>query len=367
MPGRSAAWIVILLGAAMVWGLAEIILTPLETGDAYPPYSTLRSDPLGAKALYESLAVQPGIQVERLYKDRQSIQDPQAAIVVLGVDPNSWLALDEKKLQEYEDLVKDGGRLVIAFLPVSVRAPREKLAIESRWNVHIKYASSGLSRPEIERAPQIGLEPRTDPTTGSDSGWEVLATTRVLVEADAERHLLADFPVAIERGFGKGSIVLNSASFALSNQGLREAPDAELIAMLVGPARRIWFDETHFGIKDSGSVTTLMRKYRLEGAVAVLLLVAGLFLWSSSSSLLPPRVAQVSTAVGGRDSLDALASLLRRGIPAKDLTAACRVEYMKSAARERGAERIEAELRLMESQGPLEAYRAAQHLRMERK
>ena len=31
----------------------RLALTPLQTGDVYPPFSTLRADPLGAKALYE--------------------------------------------------------------------------------------------------------------------------------------------------------------------------------------------------------------------------------------------------------------------------------------------------------------------------
>ena len=43
----------IVLGAGLVWGLEQVVLGPLETGDVYPPYSSLRTDPLGAKALYE--------------------------------------------------------------------------------------------------------------------------------------------------------------------------------------------------------------------------------------------------------------------------------------------------------------------------
>ena len=43
------------LVGALAWGLEQVVVSPLETGDVYPPYSSLRTDPLGAKALYESL------------------------------------------------------------------------------------------------------------------------------------------------------------------------------------------------------------------------------------------------------------------------------------------------------------------------
>ncbi len=46
---------VLLLGGLFVTGLIQLILLRFESGDVYPPYSSLRADPLGCKALYESL------------------------------------------------------------------------------------------------------------------------------------------------------------------------------------------------------------------------------------------------------------------------------------------------------------------------
>ena len=54
--------IVILLGcaAAFAFGIFRLFEFRFEAGDVYPPYSSLRSDPLGAMALYESLEKIPG-------------------------------------------------------------------------------------------------------------------------------------------------------------------------------------------------------------------------------------------------------------------------------------------------------------------
>src|SRR5579863_8492265 len=109
---------VLILASILGWGLYEIVVTPFETGEVYPPYSSLRTDPLGAKALYESLAALPDIAVERLYKPRETLQDASVAMFLLGVDPTSWATIEDQTLDEYEKLVSKGGRLVIAFLPV---------------------------------------------------------------------------------------------------------------------------------------------------------------------------------------------------------------------------------------------------------
>src|SRR5579863_420132 len=101
----------------LVWGLEQVIVSPLETGAAYPEYSTLRSDPMGAMALYESLG--KVMKVDRLYKSRMGTDPgPGTTIFVLGVDPVGWAKIELPTLKEYEELTSKGARLVIAFLPV---------------------------------------------------------------------------------------------------------------------------------------------------------------------------------------------------------------------------------------------------------
>ncbi len=327
----------VLLFALLVWGLEQAEVSPLETGDVYPPYSSLRSDPLGAKGIYESLAALPGIEVERLYKDRTSL-DTRETMFVLGVDPASFSEVTVEDLEHFEKLVAGGGRLVIAFLPVHFRdRPDKKLAITERWHIEMMYRREGhISGSAMPRETALYFV--------SAPEWRSVG-----------RHN------AIERNFGRGSIVLVGDSFPLSNEGLREARDAAFLADLVdhdaGPATRIIFDENHFGVTETGSVTTLMRKYQLEAAVAVLALAAALFLWRSASSFLPPRESRPAEAVAGRDAIDGMTALLLRGIPEKNLLNACFAEWSKSAMREPRAAAVEDQIR--GARDPVEAYRAA--------
>ena len=124
---------IVALLAVFVYGLEQVAVSPLETGDVYPPYSSLRSDPMGAKALYESLAAVPGVAVARLYKERATLDSSRDAMFVLGVDPVSWAGVSDRNLQEYEQLVEHGARLIIAFLPVRPRVDHEPEKKRAIW------------------------------------------------------------------------------------------------------------------------------------------------------------------------------------------------------------------------------------------
>jgi hypothetical protein len=138
-------------------------------------------------------------------------------------------------------------------------------------------------------------------------------------------------PVMVERKFGAGSVVLSTDSYFLSNEALQKEPHADLLAWLVNPAREIVFDEAHFGIMESQGVASLLRKYNLQGFVFGLLLLAGLFIWKNSLSLVPAHAAEKASAyVVGRDSATAFVNLLRRNISSRELLKVCVVEWEKS-------------------------------------
>ena len=265
---------IVILVCALAWGLEQVVVSPLETGAAYPEYSSLRSDPMGTMALYESLA--KVLQVERLYKSRmKSDPGPGTTIFALGVEPVAWAKLETDTLKEYEELTSKGARLVIAFLPVSQPwKDKDARPVEARWHIHFDYKNLHAGHGEVPRESALTL--RGGPE------WKKLED-------------------ALERPLGAGSVVLLADSYPLSNEGLREKRDASLIVKLAGPARQVVFDENHFGVVETGSITKLMRKYNLEGALGVLALVAALFLWRSASSLLPSRAPRAEQAVTGRD------------------------------------------------------------------
>ena len=50
-----AILMVVLIAAALAFGVWHLLVLRFETGDVYPAYSTLRTDPLGTKVLYDAL------------------------------------------------------------------------------------------------------------------------------------------------------------------------------------------------------------------------------------------------------------------------------------------------------------------------
>ena len=140
-------------------------------------------------------------------------------------------------------------------------------------------------------------------------------------------------PVVIERKFSKGSVVIASDSYFLSNEAMLKDRHAELLAWVVGDSRQIVFDEAHFGILDTSGVAALMRKYHLHGLAAGLLLLAALFIWKNSTSLVPAQArAAREDFVAGKDATSGFVNLLRRSVPPRDVFATCFAEWKKAAA-----------------------------------
>jgi hypothetical protein len=368
----AVAWIV-LLAAVFIAGAWDAMVAPLATGDVYPPYSTLRADPMGSRALFESLSEQSGLEVSRLYKARSPLATG-TALFILGVDSVSWRTSQKAVLDDYEKLLKNGGRIVIAFLPA--RAPQnlqeasaphagqpdpgtpDAQAMERQWHIRLLYRK--LSGQEDRDSGALPRESALYFDPGPE--WRVL------------QRPYGD-PSVVERDLAGGTLVLVQNGYRLSNQGLAELRDADLIAHLAGPSNRVLFDENQFGVAEVGSVAVLLRKYQLEGALAILFAVAGLFIWRTTSSFLPPRSEPQSTPVAGRDSREGLVALLRRSIPEDQLLAACWKQWSRSAPRTgSGRELMDRALHQTEDAGeqrtardPVADYRAACRVLTERK
>jgi hypothetical protein len=354
---RGSVWALVgLLVALFVWGAFQVVTMPLETGEVYPEYSSLRADPLGAKALYESLDALPELSVSRLFKDRSEL-DSGTALVVLGVGAGSWTEIPQNAVTAYENLLAKGGRLAIAFLPMRMpaKAPSSSPVLKDRWNLRLAYRKrEGQAedvRDNLPRQSALYFEPGPE--------WRIL-------------DLEDGAAVTVERNLGAGSIVLMADSFPLSNEGLREFRDTKMIVNMIGGAQRIAFDENHFGVSDTGSVGTLLRKYGLTGGVAVLIVVAALFMWRSASSFLPMRDRAREEAVAGRDAQEGLAALLRRSVPEKELLDTCYAEWNRTSPPARKAAAVEMAIvagknRAGKSQDVAEIYRAATYALKEKK
>ncbi len=317
---NPAIWSIVVLATLFFAGAWEVMIAPLTTGDVYPPYSSLRTDPLGAKALFESLSEQPGLGVARLYKERP-VLDASTTLLILGVNSIGWSAGPAVVLDQYERLLNSGGRVVIAFLPARPSGtPPAADALREQWHIRFRYREA----PEQAKA-DAGAMPRE-----SALYFEPGPEWRVLAESEGRATV-------VERNLKGGTVVLVGDSFPLSNQGLSETGDGALVTHLVGPARRVLFDENQFGVSETGSVAVLIRKYHLEAALGVLLAAAGLFVWRAASPFLPPREKRDASRVSGRDAHEGLAALLRRNIPENQLLNACWTEWRRSGSRSRAA------------------------------
>jgi hypothetical protein len=319
MKRPASIMLLALLAALFAGGVFHLFNRQFAQGDAYPPYSSLRSDPAGAKVIFESLSRLPGFTVTRSFLPLDRVPDRDSTVLLLGIEPRSFALQQDAELQALEEFAQRGNRLVFAMGEPVGREPPRTGALEKRWGVRF------------------------------GPGWEIL-------ERDGTR------PAVVERAFGKGSIVLVADGRLFSNRSVADAKETALLARLIGAHTRIVFDESHFGIVESGSVVALARRFRLHGLALGLAIVAVLFIWKNTSSFPPVWSAPPAETVFGRTSVAGLVTLLHRHIAPDRLASACWQEWLKSHARDIApARRAQAETAIRnQADRPAEALREAQ-------
>jgi hypothetical protein len=363
--------ILILLACAALFaaGVVQLFELRFAAGDVYPAYSSLRADPLGTMALYESLQKIPGITVGRDFGAANRLPDePGTVYLHLAAEAHDWDSVPDDLYHEVRDFLARGGRLVIMYFPEtrpsrnvpdeadqtnsaagakfkgtnhpSMKSARPRQAPSAAENSWVDLEDKWGFHEGFEKLPRDGetYEPVTvtnpsRPSLPASLNWH---SGMIFTHCDAAWqaiYLRGEDPVVLERKFGRGSVVLASDSYCLSNEALARDRHAELLAWLIGPNSRVVFDEAHLGILESPGVASLMRRYHLHGLAAGLLLLAGLFIWRNSTSLAPPPAeAQTEDFVPGRDAASGFVNLLRRNIPAREVFDVCFAEWKKSAA-----------------------------------
>lgn len=398
----------LLAAAVFIIGIVQLLLLRFAAGDVYPPYSSLRADPLGARAFYESLDSCCGLKVSRNYEPFETLKDrTDSAIIFAGEYPPLEDMLPVVFLEDLEFFLRNGGRIVVTYaLPEDVSIARLRKEVEDarkkeeggkkekedkkksgkdqkepdnvsfskRWGLTFRqYPLEGAT--EAERAEEI--DARSLPGTvywhsslyfdHLDPAWKVLY----------EREGKA---VVIERRMGKGTVVLCADSYFLSNEALLRHRYPQLLAWLVGDKNLVIFDEYFHGVAANPGVAALARRYRLHGLIAGILALVGLYIWKNSMSFVPPypdaQEAQEAESAVGKDSSAGLTNLLRRSIPAKDILSVCWQEWKKSQAP--GAARAKSQVDRMESvynaehsapprqRNPVETYNRISHILKER-
>ncbi len=327
-----------ILAIVFVLGTAELFRLRFEAGDIYPPYSTLRTDPLGAKALWQALDELPDVSVRRNFTPLEEFEPAdKQALFVLGVSHR--LSLDDSHYEELADFAAGGGRLVVAMTD---HRPTGRQQGDSG---RIVLGELGASVNRIADSEDPSCESVVARRATSDTHLpESLAWHSRLVFEDLDPqwktlYTCQDLPVIIERTFGNGTVVLMSDSYLLSNEAMFTDRHSGLLAYLVGDVTDVAFDEVHLGVVQQTNIMTLARRYRLAGVGAALLVLAGLFVWKSAVSFLP-RDSGYSrdlsgATVAGRGATSAMMNLLRRAIRPKDILRICADEWLAAPVKRR--------------------------------
>jgi hypothetical protein len=360
--------------ALFLYGVIELLIARFEAGDVYPPYSSYRSDPLGSRAFYEGLGLLREVKTTRNVETLSKLSGTSGTVLFLfGMNSHDLSAMHKETLQAIEGIAQAGGRIVITFAPtdnkpvppVEKKTSKEKeqeetekkdadtgkdktneeepygkeyVDLQKRWLIETGY-SKNVGREATPAAVDEGL-PTSLP-------W--YSTLFFKLQDDTWRTIYArgDEPVVIERSYIKGSIVLISDSFLVSNEAMKHARYSGLLTWLCGNHQNIIFDETHLGISKNQGITSLIRKYSLAPFFVSLIILALLAIWRQSTSLVPPQEEDERIVVDAdKDSLTGFTNLLRRNISSHEILTACLTEWKRSFTH--GAQDLSVQLPHME-------------------
>lgn len=353
--------ILTLVIAAFFYGVVQLFLLGLEVGDAYSPYSSFRSDPLGIGALYGAVGSLDGVSAERNLEPLLEIgSGNEKTLLICGATTSKD---PENVIEALERFVADGGRLIIAFYPLARepevlfphRDQRPKKSKKEKKNEDSEEDENELDAPWLPKLVSIGerwgfsfgywnlsISPegdfgklRADRQEGAlgfppSLTWH---TALFFKNLDGEWRTLYSTDkgsAIIERPWEKGTIVLCSDSYLFSNEAMRNERYPGLLAWFVGPSSTVIFDETHLGIREQPGIMTLVRKYRLYGFLVTIILLAVLFVWKNALSLVPKREgapSSVAPSACNSDVSAGLVNLLRRSISSKEILSVCIEEW----------------------------------------
>jgi hypothetical protein len=376
----------------MLAGVIHLFILRFQTGDIYPAYSSLRSDPLGTRAFYESLGKIKNTAVQRNYQMLSSIKfEPQTTFLYLGVSAAENDLLPESLSKVFDRLTQSGGRLVLSFLP-TVKKAEENRAPSDRHNAtdendlepsaedsaqkpacENKSGTSQESNPGEEENPSLkkgapkrefvsvkekwgirynfipNLPVKNEkylsleavcfrPELPAAVSWHSNLYFELLNDSWQPLYSVNGNPVIVERPMGRGTLVLCADSFFLSNEALRSERHPQLLAWLLGRPGKIVFDETHFGIYKRMGVADLLRYYRFKWFFVSLSLLALLFVWKNTVYFVPPR--QSDTPDGAdveseKDYTSGLIALLRRNFNRSTILQVCGQEWQQTFKRDK--------------------------------
>lgn len=393
--------VAILILGLSAYALLHLLIMRYSSGDVYPEYSSLRTDPFGTKAFYESLRDCCGLKVSRNFEEFSRIKNNTNSTIIFAGASFPGDMIPASFLNDLESFMKNGGRLVVTYVPSGFfkkielerkKEKQEKKDSEAKKKSDKKKPEKNPGEDEnalihfVSLSKEWGLQ-------YAEGDWDGYRSARLVADKKLPKVLTwhsavyfelngkdwnviykqDDHSVLVERDFGKGSLVLVSESFLLSNEAMLRDRHSDLLAWLVGSKKEVIFDESHLGIASNPGVASLARKYNLHGLAGGLLVIALLYVWMSSTSLLPaykPGSDLEKKAIEGKDSASGLSNLLRRNVSAQHIFPLCYSEWKKSAVsqkqfEEKKLKRVE-EFMNQHPENPVESYNRISEMLKER-
>ncbi len=315
------------LAVAFFAGVIGLFNRQFASGELYPDFSTLRTGPTGAKLLYDSLGKVPGIAVERNFLPLDFLPRDGATLVLLGVNPIQVDWDDAAFLRPVERIASRGNRVVVAMYIDPLQRPSQADLDRREQPAAGGSKQQSNQQPPVQTMWKVSLKLDPDNTHphplyfGQAAGWRV-------------RDNAGEKILAIERDFGKGSVLLMAESADFTNESAVALDRLEQVSGAIGPYRRIVFDEQHLGLAESGSVVGMARQFRLMGLAFGLGLCAALFIWRNASGFPPPAPPRALERFSGRTAQAGLLTLLKRHIPPAELAAVCWREWLGANRRQ---------------------------------
>lgn len=350
--------VAILILGISAYALLHLLMLRYSSGDVYPEYSSMRTDPFGTKAFYESLRDCCDLKVSRNFEEFSRIKNNTNSTIIFAGASFPGDMIPETFFKDLEGFMKNGGRLVVTYVRSGFLKQIEletKKAQEEKNKSNKKKPEKDSEEKENENAliHFVSLS-KLWGLKYEEADWAGFRSARLVADLRLPKVLTwhspvyfelngkdwnviykqDDHAVLVERNFGKGSLVLASETFFLSNEAMLRDRHSELLAWLVGPKKEVIFDESHLGIASNPGVASLARKYNLHGLAAGLLIIALLYVWMSGTSLLPAYKTGSDLerkAVEGKDSASGLSNLLRRNVSPQHIFSLCYSEWKKSS------------------------------------
>lgn len=232
---RRDAWLVFGLLLALVT-VTVLLSIQRSRQTELPAYYSQSNQADGARALRLWLEARKfSVLPDRLETD--TFAPPAQASLVFILEPG---IPGDDELDTLDEWVKKGNTLVTAGNGIGSITIARHYEFEPFFHIdplaNVKLASPLLNWPPLPGPLSLQTDTSFRPT-----------------RADFVPYLTSgDSPVMVSFALGRGKVILLSAAWPFSNQGLKEAGSAELILNILALSNAdgpIWFDEWHHGIR----------------------------------------------------------------------------------------------------------------------